>query len=423
MGQSVSAMAASGKPAKKRSWWWVVHHWAGLKVSLFLTFVLASGTLATLSREIDWLMIPEMRAAQQDAPPASWGQMYASIQATVPDARIERISVPYDFFFAAEAIAVDAAGERFRVHVNPYTAEVQGISQWFNAQRLFRELHRHLMVPVKYGLPFVGILSIPMLASLITAFWVYKKWWRGFFRLPRLRLPGRGKRVGDARRFTGDLHRFAGLWSLWFIAVISVTGLWYLVEWGGGNAPAAFRPIRPVAEANVGGAALDRLIADAKAAYPALDVTSVYFPAGKRGGVVVMGQGEAVLVRERANAVLMDAETGEVVQIQKGEDLSVHQRISEGADPLHFGTWALGHPMSLWVRLLWFVFGAILTGLAVTGVMIFSMRLKAADRPASVTRPGLMGDMWRGMGRFRLPALALTLLGLGMAAYNIAAAI
>ncbi|WP_051555981.1 PepSY-associated TM helix domain-containing protein [Kordiimonas gwangyangensis] len=189
MGQSVS-----GKSVKKRSWWWVVHHWAGLKVSLFLTFVLATGTLATLSHEIDWLLFPEMRASQQDAPPASWGQMYASIQTTVPNARIERISAPYDFFFAAEAIAVDTEGERFRVHVNPYTAEVQGTSQWFNTQRLFRELHRHLMVPVKYGLPFVGILSIPMLASLITAFWVYKKWWRGFFRLPRLRLPGRGKR-------------------------------------------------------------------------------------------------------------------------------------------------------------------------------------------------------------------------------------
>lgn len=423
MGQSVSAMAASGKPAKKRSWWWVVHHWAGLKMSLFLTFVLATGTLATLSREIDWLLIPAMRAEQQDAPPASWGEMYASIHAAVPDARIERISAPYDFFFAAEAIAVDGKGDRFRVHLNPYTAEVQGISPWFNAQRLFRELHRHLMVPVKYGLPFVGILSIPMLASLVTAFWVYKKWWRGFFRLPRLRLPGRGKRVGDARRFTGDLHRFAGLWSLWFIALIGITGFWYLVEWGGGDAPEALRHSRPVAEARVDSHSLDRLVADARKAYPALEVTSVYFPAGKRGGVVVMGQGDAVLVRERANTVLMDAETGEVVQIQKGEDLTPHQRIAEGADPLHFGTWALGHPMGIWVRLLWFLFGAILTGLAVTGVMIFSMRLKPADRPAHVTNASFMGDMWRGMGRLRLPALALTLLGLAMAAYNIASAV
>jgi uncharacterized iron-regulated membrane protein len=420
MGRSVSGKA--GKAAKKRSLWWVVHHWAGLKVSLFLTFVLATGTLATLSHEIDWLMIPEMRVEGGALPTASWGRMYDSAKAAVPDARLERISVPYDRFFAAEAIAVDAGGQRIRVQINPYTAEVQGVTSWFNAQRLFRELHRHLMVPVKVGLPFVAILSLPMLASLVTAFWIYKKWWRGFFRLPRLGLPGRGRRKGDGRRFVGDLHRFAGLWSLWFMAIIGLTGLWYLVEWGGGNAPAALKPVRALPVAALDGSTLDGQVAAAKAAYPRLDITSLYFPAGKRGGVVVMGQADAVLVRERANAVLVDPQTGAVVQIQKGEDLSLHQRISEAADPLHFGIWAQGHSMSFGVRLLWFFAGLVLTGLAVTGVMIFSMRLKPADRPAAVTRPGLLGDMWRGMGRFRLPALLLTLLGLSMAVYTIATA-
>ncbi|WP_262690146.1 PepSY-associated TM helix domain-containing protein [Kordiimonas aestuarii] len=418
MGQTVS-----GKQPKKRSLWWVVHHWAGLKVSLFLTFILATGTLATLSHEIDWLMIPEMRAESENLPPASWGQMYDSAKAAVPEGRIERISAPYDFFFAAEAIALDSSGNRIRVQINPYSADVQGVTSWFNAQRLFRELHRHLMVPVKVGLPFVAILSVPMLASLVTAFWVYKKWWRGFFRLPRLRLPGRGKRMGDARRFTGDLHRFAGLWSLWFIAVIGVTGLWYLVEWGGGGAPGALKPVRNLPVAALDGDKLDRLVTSAQAAYPTLHVTSLYFPNNKRGGVVVMGQADAVLMRERANAVLVDPETGQVVQIQKGEDLSVHQRIAEGSDPLHFGTWAQGHSLSFGVRLLWFAFGAILTGLGITGVMIFSMRLKPADRPAKITEPGFLGDMWRGMGRFRIPALLLALLGLAMAAYNISVAI
>ncbi|WP_417449364.1 PepSY-associated TM helix domain-containing protein [Kordiimonas sp.] len=421
MSQSLAVSAA-----KKRSLWWVVHHLMGLKVSLFLTFVLATGTLATLSREIDWLMIPEMRVEGQAHTPADWadwGVMYENAKAAVPGARVERLSAPYDFFFAAEAIAVDPEGQRIRIHLNPYTGEVQGITGWFNAQRLFRELHRHLMIPTKFGIPFVAILSIPLLASLVTAFWVYKKWWRGFFRLPRLRIKGRGKRAGDTRRFTGDLHRFAGLWSLWFIAIIGASGLWYLVEWGGGNAPPALKPEARLALADISGTTLDTHLATALAAYPALEVTGLYFPAAKRGGIVVMGQGKAVLVRERANAVLIDPASGSAVQVQKGEDLSLHQRISEGADPLHFGTWAQGHPLSLGVRLMWFFFGAVLTGLAVTGVMIFAMRLKPENRPVSVRNPTLLGDMWRGMGRFAVPALLLTLLGLGMAAYNIGSAI
>lgn len=411
---------AGVKPKKKRSLWWTVHHWSGLKVSLFLTFILATGTIATLSHEIDWLLHPEMRASAPVGEPATWGRMLdtaqAAAQARSPGARVERISAPYDTFFAAEAIAVDNKGNRFRIHLNPTTGEVQGITGWFNAQRLFRELHRHLMLPSKIGIPIVSILSLPLLASLITAFVVYKKWWRGFLRLPKLRQPGKGKRAGDTRRFTGDLHRFVGLWSLWFIAVIGVSGLWYLVEWGGGNAPAALRPNMALPIASLEGQTLDTQVREAQAAYPELQATSIYMPGNSQGGVVVMGQAEAVLVRERANTVLIDPATGEAMQVQKGMDLSLHQRIAEGADPLHFGSFANNVPVvGFAVRLFWFFAGAALTGLAVTGVMIFAMRLKPTDRPASVTKPGFLGDMWRGMGRFALPAAVATCVGLVLA--------
>lgn len=411
---------AGVKPKKKRSLWWTVHHWSGLKVSLFLTFILATGTLATLSHEIDWLIHPEMRASAPVGEPATWGMMLDSAnraaEAKSPGARVERISAPYDFFFAAEAIAVDGNGDRFRIYLNPTTGEVQGTTGWFNAQRLFRELHRHLMLPTKVGIPIVSVLALPLLASLITAFVVYKKWWRGFFRLPKLRQPGKRKREGDTRRFTGDLHRFVGLWSMWFIAVIGVSGLWYLVEWGGGNAPAAMRPKMDLPVASLDGQTLNAQVHAARAAYPELQVTSIYMPDNKRGGVVVMGQAEAVLMRERGNAVLINPETGEAIQVQKGMDLSLHQRISEGADPLHFGSFANDMPgVGFAVRLLWFFAGIILTGLAVTGVMIFAMRLKPADRPEGVTKPGMLGDMWRGMGYFALPAAAATCVGLVLA--------
>ena len=386
----------------KRSIWWRVHQWAGLQLSLFLAFILATGTIATLSHEIDWLLNPAMRVQPVEEARASWGELAASAQATIGASRIERISAPIASRFAVEAIAMDSDGKRFRIQLDPWTAEVRGITSWINAQRILRELHRHLMLPIDWGLPLVTILSLPLLASAVTSFWVYKKWWRGFFRLPRRRR----ERRGDARRFTGDLHRFAGLWSLWFVMLIGLTGLWYLVEWGGGNAP----PVTLTAEtapAQPRGAVLNGLVAKTRTAYPALRISSIYFPDDAPGGVVVMGQAESWLVRERANAVLLDAERGIAVQRLRGAEMTAHQRISEAADPLHFGTWG-----GFTTRIFWFLCGAALTGLAVTGVLIYGLRLR--QEPAVQAGRGIRASMWRGMGIMAWPSLILIVLAFAL---------
>src|SRR3546814_3107601 len=66
-------------------------------------------------------------------------------------------------------------------------------------------------------------LGLPLLVSLVTGLVVYKRFWKGFFR-PTLRI-----RHG-ARIFWGDFHRLSGIWSIWFIAVISITGTWFLIQ-------------------------------------------------------------------------------------------------------------------------------------------------------------------------------------------------
>lgn len=398
----IAATGGSAKGQAKRSLWWRVHQWAGLQFSLFLAFILATGTIATLSHEIDWLLTPAMRVTPQQASPASWGALAMSAHAAAGDARIEWLYHPSEPWFAVEAIAERPNGDRFRIQIDPWTAEVRGLTPWFNAQRLFRELHRNLMMPTAIGVPIVTALAFPLLASVVTAFWVYKKWWRGFFRVPRRRKDRRN----DGRRFTGDLHRFVGLWSLWFVALIGVTGVWYFVEKMGGAAPVS-RPPEMLAPAQASGARLDALAAAALRAFPDLRISSIGFPEGKRGGVVVMGQAKALLVRERVNAVILDPDKQSVVEVVRGEELSLHQRISEAADPLHFGTWG-GLP----ARIVWFLCGAALTGLAVTGVLIYALRLR--QNAAARQNGGVLATMWRGMGVMAWPSLALLILAFAL---------
>lgn len=390
---------------KRRSLWWVVHSWTGLKLSLFMAWVLLTGTLAVFSVEMDWLARPALRVMPRDAPHASWGTMAVTAQAAVPAAaKITAIHAPPHSWFAAEAMAETGKGTRTRVYLNPYDGRVQGTGEWMSFQRFFREMHRHLLLPAKYGIPIVSSLSILLLISLATGLVSYKKFWRGFLRRPR---------GGNARRLTGDLHRLGGVWSLWFVALIGLTGLWYLVESLGGGAPYAKPPtlaetVAPRLDAGV----IDRSVALARQSYPSLRITELRLPTEPGEPIGIFGQADAVLVRDRVNGVWVDPVHHQVVEVLKGEMLSVHQRISEMADPLHFGTWG-----GMTTKIIWFLFGAVMTALAVTGVMIYSLRLETAyapDEADNARRAGALRRVWNGMGIWAFPAAGLVLLSLTM---------
>lgn len=386
---------------KGRSLWWTVHAWAGLKLSLFMAWVMLTGTLATFSVEMDWLARPAMRVTPQDAPLASWGTLAAAARsaaapAGLEGAKVTTVAAPPHGWFAAEAIAVAESG-RYRVYLDPYSGAARGTGAWMSFQRFFREMHRHLLMPAKWGIPLVCSLSLLLLASLVTGLVSYKKFWRGFLRRPR---------GGNARRLNGDLHRLAGLWSLWFVALIGLTGLWYLVESLGGDAPYAKTPSLSGTAPTVtlDAARIDALAARAQAAYPSLRILELRLPDEADEPIGFFGQADAVLVRDRANGVWLDPSDGRVIEVLRGERLTTHQRISEMADPLHFGTFG-----GMTTKAIWFVFGIFLTGLCVTGAAIYSLRIANSGQPEerlAARRHGLIHRMFIGMGVWRWPAIA-----------------
>jgi len=402
-------MVRAANPARvpsqkgRRSAWWWVHHWLGLKLAIFMTFVLATGTLATLANEIDWLVDPAQRVMPRDGPTASWGDWAAAVKAAAPDADIQYMSAPIDPWFSARAVIERPDGGLRIAYIDPWTAEVRGVHGWFNVHRFLRNTHRHLMMPVDIGVPIVCSMAFVLLISMITGLVAYKKFWRGFTRVPQWR----AGRQGEARRFTGDLHRFAGLWSIWFLALIIVTSVWYLIEVLGGQAPSGPRPDVVTGAAQPVGHELDALMARAQAADPGLRISDVSFPGDEGRGLVASGQADAILVRERTNAVWVDPRDGAVLLTARGEDLNLHQRISEAADPLHFGTFG-----GILTRVIWFVFGLIMTSLSVTGVMIYSLRMAHVGKEARADN-GIV-RLWTSFGPAAYPALGLILISLAL---------
>lgn len=220
-------MAKSLKKSKSRLWF-LVHSWLALPIWFFVLIVCFTGMLAVVSQEIVWLANPDVRASKPDtdAERLSFQQVLNALHEAEPDMVVRSIIQPEGSHFALTANVTFPDGTTPTLYVNPYTGAIQGKSPDFNFQAFTRALHGWWLVPFTNGFSWgwylVSILGLPMFASLVTGLVVYKKFWKGFFKPVRT---GHGSRI-----FWGDLHRLAGVWSIWFIAVISITGTWFLIQ-------------------------------------------------------------------------------------------------------------------------------------------------------------------------------------------------
>ncbi len=391
----------TGSWKNPRHLWFAVHSWVGLKLSLLMSFVLITGTLAVVSNELDWLTQASMRVEPRPASErASWGEMVSALQKAYPDWTISYIREPIDPWFAATAYGRTPDGTLRLIDIDPYTAAVTGDRGWMSFQRFFRNAHRHLMLPTAIGVPLVSALSLLLLISLVSGLVLYRKFWRGFFKPPR-----RGRKT---RVFQGDLHRLLALWTLWFLPVIALTGLFYLAESLGWRAP-PFGPTSLQASQQEGALTretVDSLAAKTRTVLPGLRIAQVLPPANPGEPLVFRGYTDNTwLVRPRASFVSFDPATGAVLASHRAGDASWHQRLSEMADPLHFGYFGG------WVtKLLWFIFGAGLSALSVSGIIIYGTRVAKAPGAGPAQAGTGLRTAWRGMGLWKWAGIAAVII-------------
>lgn len=359
-----------------------LHGWSGFLLSILLFTICLSGTLAVVGNEIDWLLNPDMRAAPSSEPTA-WSAIYRNVRAQYPEAQLMWLEAPVEPGFAAEAvIRRHDLNQPWRVYADPYSGQIQGEASWLTAQRFLRDFHMYLFTPY-WGKYIVTVFGVTMLVSMITGIIVYRKWWTGFFTFER----ERGRRI-----LWGSLHKLLGVWSLWFVAVIAITGTWYFVEallfdftnFAYIGLPTVddddlsdYGPVAPLAD-------LDAVVARAKQEVPSLRVALVGLPAGGRDVISVQGQTDAVLVRDRTNRVNFHPFSGEVVSVQLAQDLSPAWRWVDTADPLHFGDFG-----GLWSKLIWFGFGLAVSAMILTGAWLYLRRVRRLGDRSDAADPGV----------------------------------
>ncbi|MCV2870697.1 PepSY domain-containing protein [Defluviimonas sp. WL0050] len=373
--------------------WHRIHSIFGLTASLFLAFMFLTGTLLVFSHEIDRVLDSRSHIDPTPGGKVSWGRVYDAIVADNPGRSVVRMVRSEDASISDLVVVLepDSKGDRGLL-VNPYNGQVLGYANRHKFHAIMLQLHERLFVEGRKGRLLVSVFALPLTVAIIAGIMTYRRFWTGFFRLPR--------RSGSSRAFFSGLHRLIAVWSLVFFVPMALTSLWYFAEAAGlgVQTEANFRTERreTLLPDAFDGARLDAAIQIAAEAMPSQVVSEVRLPRAKFESIVVLGQATAILVTERQNSIHIDPETLNIVGIQRAEDLSLHQRISAAADPIHFGLWG-----GLTTKILYTGFGIALTALAVFGIVINAKRLSAmeAKRPTGPARSAF-GRTWRAMGPY-----------------------
>ncbi|MGE8154722.1 PepSY-associated TM helix domain-containing protein [Pseudomonas vancouverensis] len=365
--------------------WFLVHSWLALPIWFFVLIVCVTGTLAVVSQEIVWLATPSMRANQpsDDAPLLSYQQVLTAVNKAEPQLMVESISRPDESHFALDVEVSYPDGRSVVIYVNPYTGVIQGVAPEFNFRAFTRALHGWWLVPFtngySWGWYLVSLLGLPLLASLITGLVVYKRFWKGFFS-PTLRF-----RHG-ARIFWGDFHRLSGIWSIWFIAVISVTGTWFLIQAllfdnqisisTEKIIPAMSREAVPI---SADGSPpphidLDRAIDIATQRISGLEASFVSLPGNAYSHLDVGGRGWYPLMFQTAT---LNPYNGEIAASRLISDRSALEFVTESMRPLHTGDFG-----GLWIKLIWAFFGLLLSMMVLSGLLIWTKRTALATANA-----------------------------------------
>lgn len=356
--------------------WFMVHGWLGLTAGLMLFVICWSGSIAVFSCELDWLLNPLLRRSGPSAE-MNWTAAHRQVAKQFPGDRVFQVARPPGPRFAAEVLLRRSGDRQWRVYVDPRTGEVLGDSSYFNVQRFFRSFHMNLFFLSSgmdlgfWGYRLVESFAFVLLVSLVSSLSFYRGWWRGFFRV--------GARRG-VRALWSNVHRLSGLWGLWFMLVIAITGIWYLVEEFVPGSP-DWPVLDPAPAMVVAPLPLTDLVRTAGSALPAFEVTRVNLPLDAGEPVAVYGYDGALLVRDRAAVVWLDPRDGAVVRVQRTSDLNALQRWIDTADPVHFGNFG-----GLWSKAVWFVFGLALSGLSLTGAYMAAVRQRRQGRE-SIRRP------------------------------------
>lgn len=370
---------ASILPAQRLRRWhawlvvWRMHRWLGLGFGALLVLLSATGSLLVIHHELEHRFERTLHVATAPVgghPPALAGLARAAAPSVPAGYQLFRI-LPARQPGSTHKIlfrAVDGA-TRWSVFMEPATGRMlwSGPDQSLLTPWLLG-LHMQLHAG-RAGYYVTGLAGVGLTLLSLTGVYIHRdrltQLWRHPFRTHL------GWRVAFA-----DLHKWIGLFSLYFPLVLGVTGALYCLSALKVKSPApitaAFDPARL--------APLEPMLALAREKFPDAEVIRAQLPAQSGGAVTVLLVHRGAPVWQKFSRIEFDAITGALRSVKAAAEAPPGDQFASMLAPLHFGLY--GAP---WVKWAYFIGGLAPALLAVTGTIIWWLR-RRAGQPANPAR-------------------------------------
>lgn len=358
-----------------------VHLWVGLAAGAYVLAVSLSGSLLVFRIELQRATFPELFTPRVAGEPATPEAILDSVARAFPDERISGIDAPTTL--RPTYLAYTSGKDRFRtVLLDPVSAELLGELPDESVVRVIQNLHFDLLGGRK-GRVVNGVGAALLLGMCVTGIVL---WWPGRRRWTQ------GLKVDVSRpwrRINWDLHHAAGAWTLVFVAMWAVTGIYFafprpfraaiqaVSPLSVARAPLSVKPESGEAAALPAPAQIER----ARRLMPGRHVARVVLPSSDRAAFLVM------FADVRPTPPGTTALTSVYLDQYSGARLTEPEAARTWGDevlswiaPLHVGSF--GGPV---VRVVWLVLGAAPALLAVTGFFMWWVRVVRPRRVRAVS--------------------------------------
>lgn len=368
------------EPARRLRRWhtwlvvWRVHRWLGLGFGAVLVLLSATGSLLVVHHELERLFEKELHVV------ASAGQGGAR-PALADLARAVAPSAPAGYRLFRVVPASDPDGTHrlvFRAPDTPvrwvaFVEPATGRVLWAGPEKSLLTpwllgLHMQLHAG-RAGYYATGIGGLALMLLALTGLYIHRdrltQLWRHPFRLHL------GWRVAFA-----DLHKWIGIFTLYFPVVLGLTGALYCLVILTAATPAPVASSFDAARL----APLEPMFVTAREKLPGAEVFRAQIPAAAGGAVSVLLLQRDAPVWQKFSRVEFDAATGALRAVHAAADAPAAAQFRSMLAPLHFGLYG-----ARWVKWAYFIGGLSPAALALSGTALWWIRRRAGQPAGSAS--------------------------------------